>query len=590
MFISSMKKYFYILFIIVLSPMNLIADEFSEGPYGTNYFDTAGPFSLADLNISIKGDVNLDEIINIQDVILLVSQILGNVNLPNNQFEQADVNSDEIIDVLDIVNVVSQILYPQQPIWDFEENWSGNESYIFIQYDAGISGSGSLWGSSTRETLLNISPDNVHYFFISNRTQYESDMIQIKDIYDEILLNLSQEDQDHWNSHLHFINQKTSDLDNWLSTALDGKSAMAIDCFQRIRQIGYLGNPASFTGTYVHYLAHEALYFDYENNTFDETGETYDEITIFDRTHYTGGWAASISDTLQLPINSDLNTYNKMQIELLRGCPNSDMNYDDDGCDDYDRIARLYLCDLDGSNCLEIAKWITPFDRQPHSLTDISPFLAAFRENAGEQKVLRFQESGWPNSLLTLKFRFYQGSNQNGQAQEIYPMWNGTTQFNPSYDDNRPPQVFTIPSNATKVEFVSYITGHGWGSAGCFNCCEFCNSRHIFSINGGVYEFDQSFPDASSSNHCMDPEVIQTTGVIPNQYGTWGYGRAGWCPGRDVKPYVKDITNFIQIGDDNVMDYSACRVSGNSCIAPPTCQGDGYCPEIAMSSYIIVYY
>ena len=570
--------------------MNLIADEFSMGPYGTNYFDTAGPFGLADLNISIKGDVNLDEIINIQDVILLVSQILGNINLPSNQFEQADVNSDEIIDVLDIVNVVSQILYPQQPIWDFEENWAGNESYIFIQYDAGISGSGSLWGSSTRETLLNISPDNVHYFFISNRTQYESDMIQIKDIYDEILLNLSQEDQDHWNSHLHFINQKTSDLDNWLSTALDGKSAMAIDCFQRIRQIGYLGNPASFTGTYIHYLAHEALYFDYENNTFDETGETYDEITIFDRTHYTGGWAASISDTLQLPINSDLNTYNKMQVELLRGCPNSDMNYDDDGCDDYDRIARLYLCDLDGSNCLEIAKWITPFDRQPHSLTDISPFLAAFRENAGEQKVLRFQESGWPNSLLTLKFRFYQGSNQNGRAQEIYPMWNGTTQFNPSYDDNRPPQVFTIPSNATKVEFVSYITGHGWGSAGCFNCCEFCNSRHIFSINGGVYEFDQSFPDASSSNHCMDPEVIQTTGVIPNQYGTWGYGRAGWCPGRDVKPYVKDITNFIQIGDDNVMNYSACRVSGNSCVAPPTCQGDGYCPEIAMSSYIIVYY
>ena len=76
---------------------------------------------------------------------------------------------------------------------------------------------------------------------------------------------------------------------------------------------------------------------------------------------------------------------------------------------------------------------------------------------------------------------------------------------------------------------MSYITGHGWGSAGCFNCCEFCNTRHDFSINGGVYEFNQSFPDASSNNHCMNPETIQTTGVIPNQYGTWGYGRAGWC-------------------------------------------------------------
>ena len=279
-----------------------------------------------------------------------------------------------------------------------------------------------------------------------------------------------------------------------------------------------------------------------------------------------------------------------MEVELLRGCPETNMNYSDAGCDDYDRIARLYLCDLDGSNCYEIAKWITPFDRQPHSLTDISPFLSLFRENENQQKILRFQESGWPNSLLTIKLRFYLGENLNGYAQQTYPLWNNTVQFNPDYATNRPPQVFSVPANATKVEFVSYITGHGWGSAGCFNCCEFCNTRHDFSINGGVYEFNQSFPDASSNNHCMNPETIQTTGVIPNQYGTWGYGRAGWCPGRDVKPYIMDITDYIILGDDNVIDYNACRVSGNSCVSPPTCAGDGYCPEIAMSSYIIIYY
>ena len=88
----------------------------------------------------------------------------------------------------------------------------------------------------------------------------------------------------------------------------------------------------------------------------------------------------------------------------------------------------------------------------------------------------------------------------------------------------------------------------------------------------------------------MDPEVIQTTGVIPNQYGTWGYGRAGWCPGQDVAPYVVDITEHVFLGEENVIDYEACRVSGNSCVTPPTCQGDGYCPEVAFSSYIIVSY
>ena len=77
---------------------------------------------------------------------------------------------------------------------------------------------------------------------------------------------------------------------------------------------------------------------------------------------------------------------------------------------------------------------------------------------------------------------------------------------------------------------------------------------------------------------------------IPNQYGTWGYGRAGWCPGLDVKPFVTDITTYLELGGENFLEYNACRVSGTSCVTPPVCAGDGYCPEIAFSSYIILYY
>ena len=67
MFSSSIKKYFYVPLVLIFCLNNSFGDEFSEGPYGTNYFDIAGPFSISDLNISIQGDVNLDEIINIQD-------------------------------------------------------------------------------------------------------------------------------------------------------------------------------------------------------------------------------------------------------------------------------------------------------------------------------------------------------------------------------------------------------------------------------------------------------------------------------------------------------------------------------------------
>ena len=188
-----------------------------------------------------------------------------------------------------------------------------------------------------------------------------------------------------------------------------------------------------------------------------------------------------------------------------------------------------------------------------------------------------------------MKIRLYHNIDNSPTAKEIIPIWGGTVLFNPDYDDNRPPTPFEIPSYAEKVEFVSYLTGHGWGNGTCYNCCEFCDSKHTFSVNGGVYEFEHSYPEASQTTHCMSLEMIGE-GTIPNQYGTWGYGRAGWCPGLDVDLNVSDITEYVLAGEENIIDYNACRVSGNSCVTPPSCGTCGYCPEIAFSSYIVIYY
>ena len=163
------------------------SEDFSDGPYGNNYFDTAGPFNLPDLNIEIKGDINFDETINIQDVILLVGEIIGSYNFNDNEFNAADTNGDNIIDILDIVDVINKILNPQDAAWNFEEQWTGNESYIFIHYQTNVSSSTALWGSNTREELLTNSPPNVHYFFLSSRSQYESDINYMKSEFDYIL-------------------------------------------------------------------------------------------------------------------------------------------------------------------------------------------------------------------------------------------------------------------------------------------------------------------------------------------------------------------------------------------------------------------
>ena len=63
-------------------------------------------FNFAQENeFSITGDINLDNLINIQDIVLTVNLVL------NNQYSDlADLNADNAVDILDIVQLVTIIL------------------------------------------------------------------------------------------------------------------------------------------------------------------------------------------------------------------------------------------------------------------------------------------------------------------------------------------------------------------------------------------------------------------------------------------------------------------------------------------------
>ena len=63
-------------------------------------------FEFAEQNsFIISGDLNSDNLINVLDVILIVSLIL------NQNFENlADLNSDNIVDILDIILIINIIL------------------------------------------------------------------------------------------------------------------------------------------------------------------------------------------------------------------------------------------------------------------------------------------------------------------------------------------------------------------------------------------------------------------------------------------------------------------------------------------------
>ena len=75
------------------------------GTYGRGIWD----FVLNENYQNYLGDVNNDLIINIQDVILVISFILGN-NIPTTQeFINSDLNEDNQINILDIVTIINMI-------------------------------------------------------------------------------------------------------------------------------------------------------------------------------------------------------------------------------------------------------------------------------------------------------------------------------------------------------------------------------------------------------------------------------------------------------------------------------------------------
>jgi hypothetical protein len=108
-----------------------------------------------------------------------------------------------------------------------------------------------------------------------------------------------------------------------------------------------------------------------------------------------------------------------------------------------------------------------------------------------------------------------------------------------------------------------------------FNCAEFCNHRHQFTVNGKTYLKEHK--EAGSDDKCV-AQVDE--GMTPNQGGTWWFGRGGWCPGQKVEPWVVDVTADVMPGQDAALEYKGLFGSNN----PPDNAGN-----IVMNSYLVVY-
>ena len=78
--------------------------EYVIYPRGINDFEFESDQCVA------TGDVNFDNIVNVLDIISLVSAIVGTSEFNNDEFCQGDINGDLVLNVLDIISIVSIIV------------------------------------------------------------------------------------------------------------------------------------------------------------------------------------------------------------------------------------------------------------------------------------------------------------------------------------------------------------------------------------------------------------------------------------------------------------------------------------------------
>lgn len=278
--------------------------------------------------------------------------------------------------------------------------------------------------------------------------------------------------------------------------------------------------------------------------------------------------------------------YTELEVELALDCE----DHLDDNCPPWDHELNLYLC-IEGVSdppaaChdrrLSVARWVTPYGREAHwfsSNTAAIPLLSSTESMAGKGTL---HLHTWQHYTVSLVFWFRRTSSLLPRSQ--MPLWLGGP-FDLSYNPSHQPVTFELPPATQKVTLSALITGHGWG-VDEDNCAEFCDHSHHFSVNGVTTGLTKAHPTAGNQDGC---KTKVSFGVVPNQYGTWPFGRAGWCPGQHVDWWEVDVTQWLQEGS-NTLTYHAYFNDTDYDPEPGGLEDDlGFPAEIHLASVLTFY-
>jgi Peptide-N-glycosidase F, C terminal len=468
--------------------------------------------------------------------------------------------------------------------WGFKANFTGCETLVVIPdvtpYTQAFSK--GLWAADAA-ALLAKSPNNVHYAFVvtssSDAATAKNRVSALKDTLDAALAARPEGERASWARRLHYVSKPQAALTGWVGALLKSPGVgFGVDRFQRIRELGSPSDPSRYDQSKgwfapnLSFIAYEARAYEFawKRQAALAAEKQVLVIPVFDDKTAT----ATHEGDASFPDPETMKLFDTMEFDLSLGCePGPEAS----ACPKWDYITRLTLCDVaDVTRCdTEVGRFITPYAREGRWVTDESPMLALLA-GGGTRRIRWNSQNAY---RVKLDIRLSNGGKGSSPKEAVFLFAGGD--FNATYNDHYAPKTVAIPADAKRVELYATVTGHGWG-AEVENCAEFCAHEHHFAVNGK--EYVKTNPAAGSETGCVDA-VDQ--GALPNQFGTWFYGRGGWCPGLDVAPWVVDVTSQVKKGQDNVFTYKGL-LRGAPYAPKPSGSGQGFGANIDMVSYVIV--
>ncbi|NNK81148.1 MAG: T9SS type A sorting domain-containing protein [Flavobacteriales bacterium] len=254
-------------------------------------------------------------------------------------------------------------------------------------------------------------------------------------------------------------------------------------------------------------------------------------VTIFDSQQHNFA-AAGQTHASAISLPEDNSMYEQILMNISVDCPGT-------GCDPWDQPAKISLVKEGVS--YEIARYITPYGKACGPWTvDVTDFRSLLSGSCDFVSYIQvWGASGW---LLNASITYIPGEEEH-PFQEVLPVYDTDNWVygDPGIEDDLPAQSLTVNNLAEKIDYRLTVSGHGQGNTD--NAAEFSPKTHSPYVNGSEFVEHFLWKDDCADNECDD------------QFGTWLFNRAGWCPGQAVDPLMLDITTEATPGSPIELDY-----------------------------------